>query len=89
MVLVFPSSQNLLNQPTLDFIINSLGEYNNYEVKPGKNRSYIDGRYGEIYLNGSIIGEIGEINPEVLLNFKLEFPVAAFELNIEHFFDQL
>jgi len=72
---------------TLDFIMNSLGEYDNYEVKPGKNPSYIEGRYGEIYLKGSIIGEIGEIFPEVLLNFKLEFPVAAFELNIEHFFD--
>ena len=71
---------------TLDFIMNSLGEYNNYEVKPGKNPSYIEGRYGEIYLNGSIIGEIGEIYPEVLLNFKLEFPVAALEINIEEFF---
>ena len=71
---------------TLDFIMNSLGEYNNYEVKRGKNPSYIEGRYGEIYLNGSIIGEIGEIYPEVLLNFKLEFPVAALEINIEEFF---
>ena len=72
---------------TLDFIMNSLGNYDNYAVKPGKNPSYIEGRYGEIYLNGSIIGEIGEIYPEVLLNFKLEFPVAAFELNIEQFFE--
>ncbi len=30
-------------------------------------------------------GEIGEINPIVLTNFKLEFPVAALELNLQKF----
>jgi len=68
---------------TLDFIMTSLGHYSNYQVKPGKNPTYISGRYGEIYLNGSIIGEIGEIHPEVLINFKLEFPAAAMELDFE------
>jgi phenylalanyl-tRNA synthetase beta chain len=72
---------------TLDFVMTSLGYYNDFEVKPGKNTSYIDGRYGEIYLENLVIGEIGELHPEVLLNFKLEFPVAAMELNIEKFFD--
>jgi phenylalanyl-tRNA synthetase beta chain len=70
---------------TLDFVMTSLGYYNDYEVRPGKNTSYIDGRYGEIYLNNLVIGEIGELHPDVLLNFKLEFPVAAIELNIEKF----
>ncbi|MHA2281958.1 MAG: phenylalanine--tRNA ligase subunit beta [Promethearchaeota archaeon] len=72
---------------TLDFVMTSLGYYNDYEVKPGKNTSYIDGRYGEIYLGNLVIGEIGELHPDVLLNFKLEYPVAALELNIEKFFD--
>ncbi|MFX0083687.1 MAG: phenylalanine--tRNA ligase subunit beta [Candidatus Hodarchaeota archaeon] len=72
---------------TLDFVMTSLGYYGDYEIKSSKNSSYIDGRYGEIYLNNLIIGEIGEIHPEVLLNFKLEFPVSAFELNIEQFFE--
>jgi len=70
---------------TLDYIMTSLGYFEDYEVKPGKNKSYIEGRYGEIFLKDSIIGEIGEIHPEVLLNFKLEFPVAAFEIDIEYF----
>ena len=65
----------------------SLGYFDDYEIKPGKNPSYIDGRYWEIYLKDLIIGEIGELHPEILLNFKLEFPVSAFELNIEHFFN--
>ncbi len=70
---------------TLDFIMISLGYENDFEIKPNKNLSYIDGRYGDIYLKGSKVGEIGEIHPEVLLNFKLEFPVAAFELNLQDF----
>jgi phenylalanyl-tRNA synthetase beta chain len=73
---------------TLDYIMASLGYYNNYQVKPGNNPSYINGRFGQVYVNGAKIGEIGEIHPEVLINFKLEFPVSAFELNIEFFFDQ-
>jgi phenylalanyl-tRNA synthetase beta chain len=69
---------------TLDYIMTSLGHLNDYEVKPGKNPGYINGRCGEIYLKNMLIGEIGEIHPEILLNFKLEFPVSAFELNIEY-----
>ncbi|MBY8989959.1 MAG: phenylalanine--tRNA ligase subunit beta [Candidatus Lokiarchaeota archaeon] len=69
---------------TLDYIMISLGHYNDYNVKPSKSPSFIDGRYGEIYLKNIVIGEIGEISPEVLLNFKLEFPVSALEVNIEY-----
>jgi len=68
---------------TLDFIMTSLGCSNEYKIEPGKNSSYIEGRYGDIYVKEKLIGEIGEINPEVLLNFKLEFPVAALELNLQ------
>ncbi len=70
---------------SLDFIMTSLGYISEYEIKVESNSSYIDGRFGIIYLNGNKIGEIGEIHPEVLLNFKLEFPVAAMELNLQDF----
>jgi len=63
----------------------SLGYLQDFKVKPGNNTSYIDGRYGDIFLNGAKIGEIGEINPEVLLKFKLEFPIAAMEINLHTF----
>jgi phenylalanyl-tRNA synthetase beta chain len=68
---------------TLDFIMTTLGIYDDYEIKVSSNSSYINGRYGDVYLNGVKIGEIGEIDPEVILNFKLEFPVAALELNLQ------
>ncbi|MBY9010728.1 MAG: phenylalanine--tRNA ligase subunit beta, partial [Candidatus Lokiarchaeota archaeon] len=68
---------------TLDFVMMAFGKFNEYEIKIEENPSYINGRYGEIYLKNVKIGEIGEIHPEVLLNFKLEFPVAALELNLQ------
>ena len=73
---------------TLDFIMTSLGYFENLELKPGKNNTYIEGRYGDIYVNGQKVGEIGEIHPEVLINFKLEFPVAALEINLQHFIQE-
>ncbi len=66
---------------TLDFIMTALGV--EFEVKPEDNPTYLNGRYGSIYVNDEKIGEIGEIHPEVLINYKLEFPVAALELNFQ------
>jgi phenylalanyl-tRNA synthetase beta chain len=68
---------------TLDYIMTSLGYRDDFEVKPSKNPSYIDDRCGEIYVNKKLIGEIGEVNPDILLNFKLEFPVSALELTLD------
>jgi phenylalanyl-tRNA synthetase beta chain len=72
---------------TLDFIMNSLGFNQEYQIKVDHNPSYIEGRYGDIYINRKKIGEIGEISPEVILNFKLEFPIAALELNLHNLFE--
>ncbi len=74
---------------SLDFIMTSLGLENEFEVKSEKHPSYIDGRFGKIYISNTNIGEIGELNPEVLLNFKLEFPVAAMELNFQPILDNM
>jgi len=70
---------------TLDYLMTTLGHNIDYEVKASDNPTYIKGRYGEIYLNGVKIGEVGEIHPKVLSNFKLEFPVAALEVELEFF----
>lgn len=68
---------------TIDFIMTSLGYYEKYEIRPAKNSMYIDGRCGDVYVNKKKVGTVGEIYPQILLNFKLEFPAAAFELNLE------
>jgi phenylalanyl-tRNA synthetase beta chain len=54
-----------------------------YELRPAKHPSFIEGRVAEIVVSGRAVGIIGEINPKVLHNWKMDMPAAAFELNIE------
>lgn len=65
----------------LDYVFSNLNT--TYEVKESSNKTFMEGRVGEIIVKGKTIGTIGELNPEVLSNFQLEYPVAAFELNID------
>lgn len=52
-------------------------------VKPTNHPSFIPGRAGAILYNDKAIGVIGEIHPQVLENFGIQAPVAAFEINLE------
>jgi phenylalanyl-tRNA synthetase beta chain len=45
--------------------------------------SFIEGRVGRVVVDGVNVGFIGEINPSVLEAWKLENPVAAFEINLQ------
>jgi len=55
-----------------------------YKLKKTKHPSFIQGRAAKILVKGKQIGIIGEIRPGVLENWKLEMPVAAFEIEIEN-----
>jgi len=70
---------------TIDFIMTALGYKKDFEIVPNDNPTYLNGRYGDIMINDTKIGEIGEIHPEILNRFKLEFPVSALEINLETF----
>jgi phenylalanyl-tRNA synthetase beta chain len=48
----------------------------------GSNDMFMKGRRANIIFSEKNIGIIGEIRPEVLEDFKLRVPVAAFELNM-------
>ena len=52
-------------------------------VKPAKDPSFIKGRVGRILVDGRKRGIIGEVHPEVLINFGIEAPCVAFELEID------
>jgi phenylalanyl-tRNA synthetase beta chain len=65
----------------LDAFLSSVGI--NYKLKATEHPSFIEGRVAEILINEKSIGIIGEINPLVLNNFKIEMPVVAFEIDVE------
>ncbi|NJE06427.1 phenylalanine--tRNA ligase subunit beta [Thermococcus sp. M36] len=62
----------------LDSVMHHLGF--TYELEEIEHPSFIEGRVGRIVVDGKVIGIIGEIHPEVLENWGIEMPVAAFEL---------
>ena len=43
---------------------------------------FISGRSGQILLDGQKVGIIGEVHPQVLSNWKIEVPVAVWEIEI-------
>jgi len=51
-------------------------------IKETKHPSFIDGRAGAVIVDGEKIGVIGEIDPKVLENWDIDFPVSAFEITI-------
>jgi phenylalanyl-tRNA synthetase beta chain len=51
-------------------------------VKPITNPSFIEGRVGSIDLGAGGVGVLGEIHPAVLVNFGVEAPCVAFELEL-------
>jgi phenylalanyl-tRNA synthetase beta chain len=52
-------------------------------IKKGSHPSFLAGRVGTVMYGEKAIGVIGELHPQVLLNFGLQSPVAAFEINLE------
>jgi len=65
---------------TLHYLLKQI-KINYYLVE--KTYSYlIKGRSAEILINDTPVGFIGEIHPQVLVNYGLENPVAVFEVNL-------
>ena len=53
------------------------------EFKAADNPSFLNGRAATVSVNKKKIGVVGEVHPEVLTNFGMSLPVAAFELRLE------
>jgi phenylalanyl-tRNA synthetase beta chain len=53
-----------------------------WTIMEKKHPSYIEGRAGTISVRGVGIGIVGEIDPAVLVSWKLENPVAALEISM-------
>ena len=64
------------------------GEFNLKDSENPKEH-FIDGRTADIYLGDEIIGNLGEIHPKILKNWKIKMPVVLFELSLERIFNLL
>ncbi|MFQ5887688.1 MAG: phenylalanine--tRNA ligase subunit beta, partial [Candidatus Hydrothermarchaeales archaeon] len=53
-----------------------------YRIKKGQDKSFISGRCGSIDIDDKKIGVFGEVHPEVITNFELEYPIIAFEIDL-------
>ncbi len=58
-----------------------------WQIQETTHPSFIDGRAGKILVANQEVGIIGEINPETLEVWKLENPVAGFELHFQTLID--
>jgi phenylalanyl-tRNA synthetase beta chain len=58
-----------------------------FTLRPVNHPSFLDGRAGSILIGDQEVGVIGEIDPQVVENWKLENPIAAMELNLDQLFN--
>ncbi len=67
----------------LDLLIYYLGK--EYRLEPVIHSSFIEGRVGRILVGEENCGMIGELHPQVLENWQIAMPCAAFELELNPF----
>jgi phenylalanyl-tRNA synthetase beta chain len=53
-----------------------------YTTAESTDPAFIDGRRGDIIVDGTAVGVFGEISPRVILGFELDHPIAAVELDL-------
>ncbi len=51
-------------------------------IEPKRHDSFISGRCASLQADGKEFGFFGEIHPQVLSNFELEYPCSAFEIDL-------
>ena len=70
----------------LDSLFTNLGI--EWQIENTTHPAFIEGRTGKIIIDNQDIGLIGEISPQVIENWKLENPAAAFEINLQKILDK-
>lgn len=75
----------------LKYILRMIGVDDFSEIREPKEAPshFIDGRVGEIIIEGKTVGYVGEIHPKILRNWKIKMPVALMEISLEEIFKKL
>lgn len=77
---IHPSADFSEAYSCVDAICRELGL--EYSVQPSADPAFIDGRVGDIIIDGKKAGVFGEVHPVVLNSFDLEHSIAAVELDL-------
>jgi len=64
----------------MDALLANLGI--SFQLEPCSHGSFIEGRAGNVLVRNCRAGIIGELHPQVIQNWGLENPTAAFEVNL-------
>ncbi|MHC1625591.1 MAG: phenylalanine--tRNA ligase subunit beta [Methermicoccaceae archaeon] len=51
-------------------------------LKTSNDLAFIEGRQASLFFDGKEVGVMGEVHPEVLVNFSLDVPVVALEIEL-------
>jgi len=70
----------------LEYTLQTLGFQETSFVRTN-HPSFIEGRVARVIINGKELGVIGELHPQVILNWGLSIPIAAAEISISDLFD--
>ena len=68
----------------LDYLLRMLNI--RYDIEETEHPSFIPGRVARIKVNNKKIAYIGELSPKVIINWDLDVPVTALELNLTELF---
>ncbi|KAK7865985.1 hypothetical protein R5R35_012295 [Gryllus longicercus] len=60
-------------------------EVSGYWLRDAADTAYFPRRCAEVICYGKVIGKIGILHPDVIEKFELNYPVSAFEIDLEIF----
>ncbi len=72
-------------QSAVEALLRNLGV--SYKLKEVQRKTFIKGRCGRIFVGRKAAGVFGEVSPEVLENFGLEYPAVLAEMDAEALFE--
>jgi phenylalanyl-tRNA synthetase beta chain len=68
-------------QSVVEALLRNIGV--KYNLRESKNKTFIDGRCGDVVVSGKKIGVFGEVHPQVLDNLGLDLPVVLAEIDVK------
>ncbi|MHA1948617.1 MAG: phenylalanine--tRNA ligase subunit beta [Candidatus Thorarchaeota archaeon] len=66
----------------IGFLLRNLGLDNQFKFISKKSPTFIEGRSAHILVKDTMVGFLGEVSPEILMNFGIAYPVVSYEIHL-------